>query len=352
MSSPRSRAEAQHRADRIRAFQEELAVAVRDGAADLTPDQLSRLAEYHDCVHAGLSRQFDVDVTPAQKRAALGMQVATVTGACALAASLVLYLSRSWGRFDLPIQVGLILAAPLLCLAGLELSSRRQSLRYLASVTALVAFAAFVFNVEMLGRLFALTPTPEALLAYGLFAVALAYGYDQRVLLVAGALCLAAWLAACGMRVGGEWWMGDQRPEAWLVSAIALLAWARIPHRVRDDFPRQLRALGVALGCLALFVLGRYGHLTWLPVEPRVAESTYEVMLFIASAAAIGAGVARHWTETAALGCAFFILALFTKFADWWWASMPRYLFFLVIGVTSLALLWLFGRVRAHLRRS
>jgi hypothetical protein len=29
---------------------------------------------------------------------------------------------------------------------------------------------------------------------------------------------------------------------------------------------------------------------------------------------------------------------------------MPRYVFFLVVGATALALLWLFGRVRARLR--
>jgi hypothetical protein len=354
MSSPRSRAEAQHRADRIRAFQEELAAAVRDGAADLTPDQLARLAEYHDSLLAELSRQFDVDVTPAQKRAALGMLVATLVGATALAASLVLYLSRTWGGLALPVQLGVLMAGPLGSLATLELVSRRESLRFFAGVAALVAFAAFVVNVEMLGRLFAVTPTPEALLAYGVFAVALAYAYGQRVLLVAGASCLVAWLAACLVRVTGAWWMAGtpQRPEAWLTGAVALLAWARVPHWVRDDFPPQLRGLGVLVGCVALFVLGRAGHLTWLPVEPRIAESAYQVTLFIVSATAIGAGIARHWTETVALGCLFFIVALFTKFVDWWWTAMPRHYFFLVVGMTSLALLWLFGRVRAHVKRS
>lgn len=352
-SSPRSRAEAQHRADRIRAFQEELAAAIRDGAADLTPDQLSRLAEYHDCVLVDLSRQFDVDVTAAQKRAALGMQVATLIGATALAASLVLYLSRAWGYLALPVQVSVLMAAPLASLITLEFVARRRSLRFFASVAALVAFAAFVLNVEMLGRLFALTPTPEALLAYGVFAVGLAYAYDERVLLVAGAVCLAGWVAACVVRVTGAWWLAGalQRPEAWIPAAVALLAWSRLPHAVRDDFPPQLRGLGVLVGCVAVLALGRVGHLSWIPAEPRAVALTYQVMLFVLSATAIAVGVARRWLETAALGCLFFIVALFTKFADWWWESMPRYLFFLVIGLTSLALLWVFGRVRAHLQR-
>jgi hypothetical protein len=351
--SPRSRAEAQHRADRIRAFQEELAAAIRDGAADLTPDQLARLAEYHDTVLADLARRFDVDVTPAQKRAALGMRIATLIGAFALAASLVLYLARTWGHLPVAAQVGVLASAPLLSLAALEIASRRRATNFLSDVLALVSFAAFVVNVEMLGQVFALAPTPEALLAYGAFAAALAYAYGQRLLLMAGALCLVAWLAADIVRLTGAWWAAGatERPESWLPGAVALLAWAHLPHPVRDTFPSQLRGLAVTVAGLALFVIGRNGYLTWLPAEPRAVAATYQVMLFAVAAAAIGGGIARRWTETAALGCVFFIAALFTKFYDWWWVSMPHYLFFLLVGVASLGLLWLFERGRRGLRQ-
>ena len=349
----RSRTEAQRRADRIGAFQEELAAAIRDGAVDLTPDQLSGLAQYHDTVLGELARQFDVDVTAGQKRASLGMRVATLVGATALGASLLLYLARTWGHLAMPVQAGLLLAAPLAALGALDVVARRRALRFATGLVALVAFAAFLANIEMLGQIFALAPTPEALLAYGVFATALAYSYDQRLLLVAGALCLVAWLAARIVDLTGPWWMAAlERPEAWLPGAVLLLAWSQLPHRVRDAFPQQLRALTVAVACLAVLALGRSGRLSWIPAEPRVIETTYQVMLFVVAATAIGVGLTRQWTETVMLGCLFFVVALFTKFVDWWWASMPRYLFFLIVGLASLAMLWLFGRVRARLRRA
>jgi predicted RND superfamily exporter protein len=34
---------------------------------------------------------------------------------------------------------------------------------------------------------------------------------------------------------------------------------------------------------------------------------------------------------------------------DWWWDWMPKYLFFLVIGLISVALLVVFKRLRARL---
>jgi hypothetical protein len=40
------------------------------------------------------------------------------------------------------------------------------------------------------------------------------------------------------------------------------------------------------------------------------------------------------------------------KFVDWWWDWMPKYLFFLIVGLTALALLWAFRRLRARLAAS
>jgi hypothetical protein len=67
-------------------------------------------------------------------------------------------------------------------------------------------------------------------------------------------------------------------------------------------------------------------------------------------AAAIAIGMRRGWPGTMGLGGGLFSIALFIKYVDWWWQWMPRYVFFLVVGATALALLWLFGRVRARLR--
>jgi hypothetical protein len=48
-------------------------------------------------------------------------------------------------------------------------------------------------------------------------------------------------------------------------------------------------------------------------------------------------------------GVTFFVIFLYTKFYDWWWEWMPKYLFFLVVGMTAVLLLLVFRRLRTRL---
>ena len=41
------------------------------------------------------------------------------------------------------------------------------------------------------------------------------------------------------------------------------------------------------------------------------------------------------------------MIFLYTKFFDWWWDVMPKYLFFLVLGLTAVLLLVVMRRLRA-----
>ncbi len=45
-------------------------------------------------------------------------------------------------------------------------------------------------------------------------------------------------------------------------------------------------------------------------------------------------------------GITFFVVFLYTKLFDWWWDAMPKYLFFLVLGLTAVLLLLVFRRLR------
>jgi hypothetical protein len=348
---PQSRTDAQHRADRIRAFQAELAAAIRDGAVDLTPDQLSRLSAYHGSLLAELARTYDVDTTAGQKRVSAGMRVITLIGAVALALSVMLLFFRVWGRLATPVQVATLTAAPLLALGALELVARRESLRFATALVAMVAFACLVIDIEMLGRLFGLVPSPEALLAYGVFALALAYGYDQRLLLVSGAVCMAGWFAGSLVRFTGAWWMNaPERPESFVLAAVPLLAWSMLPHPRRDDFPPYLRALALFFCAAGMLILGRAGYLSWVDAGRHSIEVAYQALGFVVAGAAIVAGLVRGWPGITALGGFAFVVSLLVKFVDWWWDRMPRYLFFLVVGLVSFALLAVFRRVRARLQ--
>ena len=349
----RTRAEAQRRADRVRHFRAELAEAQRDGALDLTADQRARLDAYHEGLLARLASSFDVDVSDRQKQLSRGMQVVAIIGAIALAASVFLFFFNVWGRMGTGLQVAVLAAAPLWAVALAEIAARRRSLRFLTGLLAIVAFACFVLNLELLGEIFALTPTPEAALAYGLFALALAYAYGQPLLLVAGASCLAVYLAAVMVRFAGGWWLPPglfERLDGFIIAGAAIIGWSRLPHRVRDEFPDVLRATGLIVLCVPILVLTHQGSASWLPLGERAVEVIYQVLSFLVPAAAIAIGMRRGWPGIMGLGGALFSIALFIKYVDWWWQWMPRYVFFLVVGATALALLWLFGRVRARLR--
>ncbi|MGH7164243.1 MAG: DUF2157 domain-containing protein, partial [Nitrospiraceae bacterium] len=46
------------------------------------------------------------------------------------------------------------------------------------------------------------------------------------------------------------------------------------------------------------------------------------------------------------------VIQLYTKFFDWWWDWMAKYLFFLLLGLIAVLLLLVFQRLRAYLREA
>jgi uncharacterized membrane protein len=68
---------------------------------------------------------------------------------------------------------------------------------------------------------------------------------------------------------------------------------------------------------------------------------------FALSAAAIWAGLRFGWPGVVNLGATAFAVFLFTKFHDWWWEWLPKYLFFLVVGLAALLCLLILKRLRA-----
>jgi hypothetical protein len=76
-------------------------------------------------------------------------------------------------------------------------------------------------------------------------------------------------------------------------------------------------------------------------------EVAYQLVSFGLAGLSIAVGVRRGWREVEISGTVFLVLLLFARFFDWWWDSLPRWLFFLVIGALSVGLLLALRRLRS-----
>ena len=86
--STTNRADAQQRADDIRVFHVELQRLERIGMLELGVDQRDAVRAHHDSLLTQLVVDFDIDRDSTAKRLSLGMRIASMIGALALAASI------------------------------------------------------------------------------------------------------------------------------------------------------------------------------------------------------------------------------------------------------------------------
>jgi Predicted membrane protein (DUF2157) len=342
------RGEAQKRADGIAAFRAELAMLEQEGVLVLPEEQRAHVAAHQDALLRTLAERFDVDVSEGEKKLSLGMRVASFLGALAFAASAVLFFRRIWGELATPAQVAILAGAPVLGCLATHLAARREKTGYFASLLALVTFACFVLDLVMLGKIFAVTPTENAVLAWGVLGLVLAYAYGLRLLLALGIAMVTVWLAAkTGALAGVPWFALGERPESFLPAG--LLAFALplgLKHRGREDFPPLYRLCGLLAVLGSVLVLSAWGEWSYLRLDRKLIESSYQVAGLVLSAAVIAAGIRRRWRETVNAGSAFFVIFLWVRLYNWWWDWMPKYLFFLIVGLIAAAALWALKRLR------
>ena len=346
--SETTRTEAQQRADDIRVFRAELERLEREGILALDEQQRGALARHHDEMLGRYASEFDIDRDVQAKQLSLGMRIASFLGALALAASVFFLFYQFWGWLSTPWQVAILLAAALASFGATFWIQGRDSTGYFTKLAAMVAFACFVLNIAMLGQIFNITPSDKALLPWAALAFLLAYSCDLRLLVAAGILCLVAFLSAKVGTWSGVYWIHfGERPENFFLPALVVFAIPQlIDHRRFSGFGPIYRVLALIAIFIPILILGNWGWTSYLPVEPRIIEGFYQTLGFVASAAVIAYGARRHWPEVANTGVTFFVIFLYTKFFDWWWKIMPKYLFFLIVGMTAVLLLIVFRRLR------
>lgn len=344
---------AQLRVDRIHAFRAELTELEGEGVLALPADALQQIDAHHTKLLRRLALDYDVDISREQKQLSWGMRIASFLGALALAAAVFFFFYRFWGALGTTAQVGILISAPLLATLGVEFAARRESSLYFASLLALVAFACFVLDLSMLGQIFNITSTQNAFLAWGLFGLILAYGYGLRLVLVAALTSLLGYLSATIGTWSGVYWLSfGERPENFLLGGVALFAVGLFGQGLHSGFNAIYRIYGLLVLFIAILILSNWGAGSYLPYSNSVIENSYQTAGFVLAGLTIWLGIRRHWAGVANLGSTFFVIFLYTKLFDWWWDWMPKYLFFLLMGLVAVLLLLVLQRLRMGDRRA
>jgi uncharacterized membrane protein len=343
-----SRTEAQQRADEIQVFRSELARLEDEGVLRLDAAQQEAVATHHEAVLALLSRSFDIDSDSKAKQLSLGMRIASFVGAIALAASVFFLFYQFWGYFSTSAQVSILIVAAVGMLMATAWIDRRDASGYFTKLVALVAFACFVLNIVMLGQIFNITPSDKALLPWAALAFLLAYSYDVRLVQVAGILCVIAWVSARTGTSSGMYWIHfGERPENFFPAAIAIfLVPAVIDHKHFPGFAPVYRIFGMLALFLPVLVLANWGYGSYLDLSTDLIEGLYQIAGFAGTAALVWYGTKRHWQEVVNTGVTLFVIFFYTKLFDWFWAWMPKYIFFLLLSLSAILLLVIFKRMR------
>jgi uncharacterized membrane protein len=349
--TPLQRGEAQQHAEEIHAFRRELERLDAAGILRLDDGQREAITRHHEALLARYASDFDIDRGTGAKQLSLGMRVASFLGALALAASVFFLFYQFWGRFATGTQVAILVSSALASLALTFFIQARDAQGYFTKLAAMVAFACFVLDISMLGQVFNITPSDKALLPWAALAFILAYACELRLLLAAGILCLAAYIAARAGTWSGVYWIYfGARPENFFPAGVLFFAFPMlVDHRGYEGFAPTYRVFGLLALFLPMLVLSHWGSGSYLAMPGKFIEGFYQVLGFVLAAAAIFAGVRRHWNDVVNTGVAFFVIFLYTKLYDWWWDWMPKYLFFFLLGALSILLLLVMRRVRAQL---
>ena len=353
MMTDTSRIEAQQRADEIRIFRKELYRLDSEGVLQLSDAQLADMNSYHEGLLAGFAQSYDIDRNVRSKQMSWGMRIASFLGALSLAVSVFFLFFQFWGRFTETAQAAILIVASLGMFAATVWIQSRDESGYFTKLAAMVAFACFVLNIAMLGQIFNITPSDKALLPWAVLAFLLAYAFDLSLLLAAGILCIIVYTAArFGTWSGMYWIYFGERPENFFpVSLLLFLFPQLVPHHGREEFAPVYRVFGILSALLPVLVLSNWGYISYLRWPADLIENFYQVIGFALSALLVWLGLHRQWNEVVNTSVTFFVIFLYTKFYDWWWETMPKYLFFLVVGLTAVLFLFILKRLRSVANR-
>ena len=339
---------AQHRADRIRAFREELAALDGEGANPLSADQEAAIASHHDLLLEQLSADFDVDRSAGQL--SRGLRLASFFGAAALVAAITALIQRFWGGFTLPAQVTLLTMFPLVSLAAVQMAAERERTRYVASLMALVALGTAWVAIVMTARLLDIPFTALLLWPGTAFGLALAMSYGFRWVLAFSLASLVVAIASVFFAAGGvPWTVLFERLEPLGAAALVLTVLAKHLAGTGEGFEHTARLTALTLLLATMLALASISGSSLLSFAPATALIVYQAAMLLACLIVLWRRLEAGDQAGVNLASAFLALFLFIRYADWFWEPLPAWAFFLILAAGAFASIAVLRRLRARL---
>ncbi len=143
------------------------------------------------------------------------------------------------------------------------------------------------------------------------------------------------------------WIHFGERPENFFPAAVAMFCVPLvIDHSRFSGFAPLYRIFGMLTAFVPMLVLANWGKVSYLELDHHLVEGFYQTLGFLGTAGLIWWGTRRHWSDVVNTGVTLFVIFFYTKLYDWWWDAMPKYLFFMLMGLAAILLLLVFKRLR------
>ncbi len=343
--------DAQKRAEQILSFRQEMDVLKSEQILHLSDTDQALVSKYHDDLLDHLSATFDTDRTKGQANLSIGMQIASTLGAIAFSFALFLVFETFWDDLGIYVQLGL---ASLLPFVGLGLTvaiDRIFKTPYYTGLSVIVAIACLVGNILILGHYFNLPDSPNAFLLWGIYGIILSLRYQLAFPLFLSALSIFTFIGGFLTEMLGYNWSHTIYGELYLAPALVAAAacYLYLPAR-RYHLTPVLFLTAFLVGACSLLQLSLAGRYSFITIDKDLIEFIYTLLALGFGGISIAIALKQDWSLSKYAAIGFLILILLAKYHDWAWDVLPEYVFFLILGVFSIAIIVVLRKTRAYLQ--
>ncbi|MBL4907316.1 MAG: DUF2157 domain-containing protein [Sneathiella sp.] len=345
--------EANKRVRQIFAFQDEMALLQQGGIVELSAEEDVAISEYHSGVLKDFSDRFDTDLSKSENPLSWGMRIASTLGVAAFSFSVFLFFQFYWDVFSTTLQVSLVSIAPFLGWGLTELVGNRFKTNHYTTLAVFVAFACFLVNLNIVGEIYNVKPSPYAFLAWGTFGIFLSLRHDLIFVLGISIALLIIFVGGIFTTLTGYLWPNAIIQEYYLVASLLVLI---VPVICKISAIQKYKYTYYFVGLLCSYFILEWA-IIWsdgslLPYSNNTIEWIYTIFAFCFASLAIWRSIQVKWIVGTYLSAPYLILFMLHKYWDRFFDEWHPYLFFLLLGGVSIAAIFIFQKMRGKLREA